>query len=473
MENVVLDSNNLVVDDDDIQGFKTRLRGPVIQPGDPEYDKVRTIWNARIDKRPACIVRCTGVADIIEAVNFARTHHLLLAVRGGGHNIAGAALCDGGLVVDLSLMKGIRLDLEQRTIRAQSGCTLGDLDRETQAFGYAVPVGIVSGTGIAGLTLGGGFGWLSRKYGYACDNLRSVDIVTADGRFLTTSVTQNADLFWGVRGGGGNFGIVTSFEYDLQPLGPEVMAGMVLYPMTMAAEVLKFFEEFTTNAPDELTSLLFLRIAPSVPALPEHVRGVPVAGIAVCYAGPVDKAIHALEPLKAFAVPLHDSVRPTPFVTHQTMLDAAQPPGRYYYWKSEYLLDLSADARNELIAQAIQFPSSQSAVFVMHLGGAVSQVGEHETAVSHRNAKYLVNIAASWLDPELTDLCTQWAREYWAAIRPFSSGGVYVNFLTEEEGQSRVMAAYGARKYERLVALKNKYDPTNLFRVNQNIMPTV
>jgi hypothetical protein len=311
-----------------VQELRAALRGPVFSPGDEGYDEARTIWNAMIDKRPAAIARCTGVADVIDVVNFARKHSALLSVRGGGHNIAGTALCDGGVVADLSHMKGTRIDLKSETVRAQPGLRLGDLDRETQAFGRVVPAGIVTDTGIAGLTLGGGFGWLTRKWGLTSDNLLSVDIVTADGEFLTASAAENADLFWGVRGGGGNFGIVTSFEYRMWPLGPEVMAGLVLYPMEKAGEVIRFYREFSESAPDELTCLLMLRIVPSSPVLPQEVHGQPVAGIGVCYAGTVEEGEKAVRPLREFGSPLADLVGPKPFTAHQAMLDAAQAPRR-------------------------------------------------------------------------------------------------------------------------------------------------
>jgi FAD/FMN-containing dehydrogenase len=456
-----------------VEELRTVLRGPVFSPGDEGYDEARSIWNAMIDKRPAAIARCTGVADVIDVVNFARKHGALLSVRGGGHNIAGTALNDGGVVADLSHMKGIRVDLKSETVRAQPGLRLGDLDRETQAFGRVVPAGIVTDTGIAGLTLGGGFGWLTRKWGLTSDNLLSVDIVTADGEFLTASTTENADLFWGVRGGGGNFGIVTSFEYRMWPLGPQVMAGLVLYPMEKAAEVIRFYREFSSSAPDELTCLLMLRLAPTSPALPKEVHGQPVAGIGVCYAGTVEEGEKAVRPLKAFGSPLVDLVGPKPFTAHQAMLDAAQAPGRYYYWKSEYLPGITDEAQQTLITHTAEFPSPESALLVFQLGGAASRIDDDDSAVAHREAAYVLNIAASSVDPQRIDGCVRWARGFWSDMRQFSTGGVYVNFMTEDEGEDRTRAAYGATKYDRLVALKNKYDPTNLFRLNQNIKPTV
>jgi FAD/FMN-containing dehydrogenase len=456
---------------DEGEELRKRVRGPVFCPGDPGYDEARAIWNAMIDKRPAYIVRCRGVADILAALDFARSRGLPLAVRSGGHNIAGTALCDGGIVIDLSALKGMRVDPAARTVAAQPGLTWGELDAETQAFGYAVPGGIVSTTGIAGLTLGGGFGWLSRKYGYTCDNLLAVDVVTADGEYLTASEEAHADLFWAMRGGGGNFGIATSFLYRLHPLGPTVTGGLVLYPMAQAAEVIDFFRTFTASAPDELTSLLVLRIAPPAPFLPAAVHGQPVAGIAVCYAGSVGEGATAIQPLKQFGSPLVDLTGPKPFHAIQTMFDAAQPPGRYYYWKSEYLRGLSPRLAGTLITHCADFPSPQSSLLMMHLGGAIRRVPDDATAAGHRDGDYIIHIGASWLTPQAAGPCIAWARDFWQATLPDSTGGVYVNFLTADEGQERVKAAYGAAKYARLAALKQRYDPTNLFHANMNIRP--
>ncbi len=455
-----------------VQTLQARLRGPLLRAGDAEYDNARQLWNGMIDKKPAFIARCTGVADVIDAVNFAREHNLLLSIRGGGHNIAGLAVCDGGLMIDLSMMKGTRLDPATRQVWVQPGATLGDLDRETQAFGLVVPAGIVSTTGVAGLTLGGGFGWLTRKYGFTCDNLRSVDLVTADGCFLRASTEQNADLFWGVCGGGGNFGIVTTFEFEAQPLGPTVMAGLILYPMEQAADVLHFYREFTRSAPEELTCLLILRLAPPAPFLPPEIHGKPVAGIAVCYAGSVEDGERVVRPLKAFGSPVADVIKPKPFAQHQTLLDAAQPHGRCYYWKSEYLPAFSEEASAVVLEHCRHFTSPHSAFLTMHLGGAASRIAAGKAAAGHRDAAYIINIAASWENRAESEQHIQWARDFHAAMRPFSTGGVYVNFLTEEEGPERTRAAYEAATYDRLIVLKNQYDPMNLFRLNKNIMPT-
>jgi len=426
-----------------------------------------------IDKRPALIARCSGTADVITAVKLAREYDLLLSVRGGGHNIAGTALCDDGLTIDLSRMKGLHVDLKTRTVRAQPGCNLGDLDREAQVFGLAVPAGIVTDTGIAGLTLGGGFGYLTRRYGYTCDNLISADVVTADGSFLTTSEKENSDLFWGLRGGGGNFGVVTSFEYQAYPIGPQVMAGMVIHPMERAREVVEFFREFSGNAPEELCCVLILRLAPPLPVLPKEVHGKPIVAIAVCHSGSLENGERAVRPLKEFGNPLVDIIAPKPFAVHQTLFDVAMAPGRHYYWKSHYLPEFLETAGKVLMDHAAKITSPHSSILVFQLGGALARFGETDTPAGNRDAAYVLNVAASWEDPTHTDQQIAWSRGCWSDMEQFSTGGVNVNFLTGEEGGERVRAAYGVANYERLVELKNKYDPQNMFRLNQNIPPSV
>ncbi len=453
-----------------LQALRAQLRGALLEPADAGYDTARAIWNGMIDKRPALIARCNGVADVVAAVNFAREHQLLLAVRSGGHNIAGTALCDGGLVIDLSGLRGIQVDPQARIVRAQPGACWGDLDHETQAFGLATPGGIVSTTGIAGLTLGGGFGWLSRKHGLTVDNLRSVDMVTADGEFKTVSQSQHPDLFWGVRGGGGNFGVVTSLEYDLHPVGPTVMAGMLVYPIEAARDVLRFYRDFTANAPDELASAAFLRIAPPAPFLPKAIHGQPVVGLIVCHTGPLADAEAHLRPLKAFGAPIADLIGPKPFRLHQTLLDSGSPTGRHYYWKSEYLPDLSDAAIETALTFGSRLSSPLSTVLVFQLGGAIARVPAAGTAAAHRDAAYVFNIQSSWVEAGETNRHVQWTRAAWSAMQPFSTGGTYSNFLTADEGAERTHAAYGA-SWDRLAALKARYDPANLFRVNQNIQP--
>ena len=463
-----------VLEEAAVEEFKSSLRGELLRPGDDGYDKARAIWNGMIDKRPALIARCSGAADVIDAVNFARTHNLLLAVRGGGHNVAGNAVCDGGLMIDLSLMKGVRVDPGKRIAWAQGGVTWGDLDRETQAFGLATPGGVVSTTGIAGLTLGGGFGWLRRKYGLSVDNLRSVDIVSADGQFLTASDTENTDLFWAVRGGGGNFGVVTSFEFSLHPVGPLVMLAVAMYPAEKATAFAPRWREFMAKAADEVSSQMAFWSIPDIEAFPENARGKPVVIFLAVYAGPVEEGQQILQPLREFGTPLVDLSGPTPFTSVQSAFDPFFPKGeRQYYWKSLYLDSLSDDAIAAIAARAIDRPSPMTLVNVWSMGGAMSRVPAEETAFGDRSAAFLLEISSTWADPQDSGRNIGWTRDFWADMKRFSSGGVYLNFPgLGEEGEDLVRAAYGAN-YERLVALKNKYDPQNLFRLNQNIKPRV
>ncbi len=448
----------------------SHFRGQLIGPGDSRYDSARAIWNGAIDRHPALIARCTGVEDVRAAIRFAHERGLVVAVRGGGHNVAGTAVCDGGLVIDLSPMKGMWVHPAARTVRAQAGLLWGELDRETQAFGLAAPGGIVSHTGIAGLTLGGGFGWLMRRFGLAADNVLSADVVTAGGDVLRASSDEHQDLFWGIRGGGGNFGVVTSFEYRLHGVGPIVLAGIMLHPAAKAREALTFYREFIASAPDELTTIVVLRKAPPAPFLPPSVHGQPVVVIGACYAGAIEEGERVLSPLREFAAPLVDLIRPTPYVAHQSFLDPTAPHGLGYYWKSEYVSSLSDALIDTLAERAWQAPSMESYTIIFHLGGAVGRADPDGTAFEDRRAAHAVNIDAVWTEPALASACIAWTRETWEAVRPHSTGRVYVNFLGEE-GQERVRAAYGDTKYERLRALKRKYDPTNFFRLNQNIRP--
>jgi hypothetical protein len=449
------------LDEATIHEFRGGLRGTLLRPGDDGYDAARRVWNGMIDRKPALIARCVGAADVISAVNFARNNNLLVSVRGGGHNVSGNAVCDRGLVIDLSPMKGLRVDPARQTVRAEGGVTWGEFDRETQAFELATTGGIVSTTGIAGLTLGGGVGWLVRKYGLACDNLLSVDIVLADGQLRTASATENADLFWGVRGGGGNFGVVTSLEYRLHRVGP-VLGGMVLHPQSTAKEVLQFYRAFTRSAPEELTAYAVFVTSPD---------GVPGVAIVACYSGPLETGEVVMRPLKEFGPPVADLIRPMAYHEMQTLFDAAFPAGLQNYWKSNFLKELSDDAMDVLVAQAAKVTSPLSVVGVEYYGGAASRVGEDETAFPHRQAQYNLVIIAQWTDPAEADKHMQWTRETWEGMQAFSSGRVYVNTLGLE-GEERVREAFGAN-YERLVTLKNTYDPTNLFRLNQNIKPSV
>jgi FAD/FMN-containing dehydrogenase len=445
-----------------VDAFTARLRGELLRPSAPGYDAARKVWNGMIDKRPALIARCAGVADVIAAVNFARTHNLLVSVRGGGHNITGNAVCDGGLMIDLSRMKSVRVDPLQRTARAEAGLTWGEYNHETQAFGLASTGGVVSTTGIAGLTLGGGLGWLMGKHGLSCDNLLSADMVTADGRLLTASAQEHPDLFWGLRGGGGNFGVVTSFEYRLHAVGP-VLAGMVLHPMAKARDVLRFYREYARSAPDALTAFAALMTSP---------EGAPVVAIVVGYIGPLAEGERLVAPVRKFGSPMVDTIGPMSYVQLNTMFDAAFPYGGLQrYWKSSFLKHLGDDVLEILIERAATMPSPMSMVGFFHVHGVASRVHPDETAFGLRDDQWDYDIISQWQDPGESERHIRWTRAFWTAVEPFATGEVYVNHLDAEEG-TRIRAAYG-KNYERLVALKNKYDPTNLFRLNQNIKPTV
>jgi hypothetical protein len=458
------------LDDAALADLARHFRGELIRPGNPRYAAARAVWNGAIDRHPGLVARCTSATDVRAAVRFARERDLLVAVRGGGHNVAGTAVCDGGIVIDLSPMKGVWVDPGGRKARAQAGLLWGELDRETQPFGLAVTGGIISHTGIAGLTLGGGLGWLMRRHGLAADNILSADVVTADGNFLRASAEEHTDLFWGLRGGGGNFGAVTSFEYRLHPVGPIVLAGMILHPAAKVREVLGFYRDFIGTAPDELTTIVVLRVAPPAPFLPPWVHGQPVVVIAACYAGSVEDGERAVAPLRQFGAPLVDLIRPTPYVCHQSFFDPTAPHGLGYYWKSEYVPSLSDPLIDTLAERAWGAPTAESYTIIFHLGGAVGRVDQEASAFEDRRAGHAVNIDAVWSDPARASACVAWTRELWEAVRPHSTGRVYVNFLGEE-GQDRVRAAYGEAKYERLRALKRKHDPTNFFRLNQNIRP--
>ena len=444
-----------------IQELKKRLRGELLRPGEAGYDEARKVFNAMIDKRPAMIARCAGAGDVLDAVNFARTHNLLVAVRGGGHSVGGKSVCDGGVLIDLSEMKGIHVDPARRIARAQPGLRLGEFDRETQALGLATPMGIVSNTGISGLTLGGGMGWLNGKHGLSCDNLVSVDVVTADGRFLTASDSENEDLFWAMRGGAGNFGIVTSFEYRLHSVGP-VLGGMVLYPMSEARQVLAFYEEFARGCPDELSTAAGFLTTPD---------GDDVLGVLACYSGPLEEGEKVLKPLRNFGSPVVDLIQPMEYVQMQRLLDDNWVPGRLYYWKSSFVRNLSGDLIETIVEHASARPSPLSFVVLQQIHGAATRIAPNETAFAHRYDLWTYGMYAVWTEPGDSEKNIEWAREIWEASQPFVEKGVYVNDLGEE-ADKRVRAAYGSN-YERLVALKNKYDPTNFFRLNQNIRPTV
>jgi FAD/FMN-containing dehydrogenase len=459
----------LKVDETAAVELESSLRGDLVRPDDPSYDDHRRIWNGSISRRPALMARCTGVADVIAAVRFARQTGLDVAVRSGGHSFPGFSVADDALLIDLGPMKGIRVDPEERTARAQAGVLLGELDRETQQFGLAVPAGIVTHTGLAGLTLGGGIGWLMRKYGLTIDQLLSVDVVTADGEFVTASEDQNADLFWGIRGGGGNFGVVTDFEFRLNPLGPEVVAGPIFWRMEDSPEVLRFYRDWVAAAPDELMTIVMHRKAPPLPFVPEEFHGLPVVGVVCCYAGPVDEGENVVRPMKEFGAPILDLCVPKPFLAHQAMFDPSFPHYRWYYFKSCDVAELTDEVIDLTVEHSLRIESPLTAFPIWQMGGAVSQRGDDDAAFSGRNAGFTYNIGACTETADGFDEERQWVRDFWSALEPYHMG-VYVNFLGDE-GQDRVRESYGGEKFARLQELKRRYDPDNFFRINQNIPP--
>ena len=459
------------LDAEALQGFVEGIRGAVLRPGDQGYDDARAIWNGLIDRRPALIVQCTGAADVVDAVNFAREQDLLLSVKGGGHNVAGNAVNDGGLVIDLSQMRGVHVDPATGRVRAEGGATWGDADRETQLFGLAVPGGVVSTTGIAGLTLHGGVGHLRRKYGLSIDSLISVDIVTADGQLRRASADENDDLFWAVRGAGSNFGVVTSFEFQAHPVGPMVMVGAIFYPLEEARALLPVWRDHMASAPDELSSIALCWSVPPHEPFPPEAHGKAVFIVAAAYSGSVEDGEAVVQPLRELGKPVIDLSGPWPWNGLQSGFDALFPKGGLYYWKSRSLAELSEAAIDEIVSYAERRPSPTTDIVVWHHGGAMSRVGEADTAYAGRDAAFLVTGEASWADPALTDDAIAWGREFWAAMERYSTGGVYLNFPgLGEEKEALVRAGYG-ENYERLATLKAKYDPANLFRMNLNIAP--
>jgi FAD/FMN-containing dehydrogenase len=443
--------------------------GELIWPGHPSYDDARAVWNGMIDRRPVLIARCAHEGDVVEALRFAQQTGLRLAVRGGGHNVAGNAVCDDGLVIDLSGMKAIQVDAAGRTARAQPGVVLGEFDRATQEFGLATPTGNVSKTGLAGLTLGGGLGWIARKHGPTCDNLLSAEVVTAGGARLTACADENPDLLWALRGGGGNFGVVTSFEYRLHPVGPEVIAGGVVHSFADAPEVFRFFADFVATAPDELSvTASTFRAAPGFP-VPAELVGELVTVLAICYAGDLAEGERILKPLRSFGRPLADLVATMPYTALQSGSDASYPNGQRNYWKSHYVDHLNDDVIAQVIEHAQRMRSPQSSFYFQHLGGAISRAGPETAAFGHRGAGFDFTILTIWTDPAEDAAQMAWARDFFTAMEPHSTG-VYVNNLGSE-GADRVKAAYAPETYRRLVELKNTYDPDNTFRVNQNLAP--
>jgi FAD/FMN-containing dehydrogenase len=460
---------SIEISTDVVEGLRAGLRGPLLLPDEPGYDEARTVWNAMIDKRPGLIVQCAGAADVLQAIRFGRDHGLLIAVKGAGHNIAGSAVCDGGLMLDLSPMKSVHVEPWNRTARVEPGVTLGEFDREAQAFGLATPLGINSTTGVAGLTLGGGFGWLSRSFGHSIDNLISADVVAARGELLHASEEENADLFWGLRGGGGNLGVVTSFTFRLHPVGPEVLAGLIVYPFEQAKDVLKAYRSLAASAPDALTVWAVLRKAPPLPFLPADIHGREVVIFPFLYVGGQDDGHSAIEPLRNFGAPVGEHIGLQPYTAWQTAFDPMLMPGARNYWKSHDFSELSDPAIELIVEYAGTLPTPGCEIFIAQLDGAAGRVARDAMAYPHRNARFILNVHTRWNDAGQDHECISWARSFFEATAPHATGGVYVNFLTADE-QERVRAAYGSN-YNRLASLKAKYDPGNVFQVNLNVKP--
>jgi FAD/FMN-containing dehydrogenase len=453
----------------DVDALAGSMKGALLHPSDAGYDESRIIWNAMIDRRPALIARCESTADVKHAVDFARNHGLLLSIKGGGHNIAGNAVCDNGLTIDLSRMNYVRVDSEEKTAAVGPGATLGDVDGETQKYGLATPTGINSTTGIAGLTLGGGFGWLSRKHGLTVDNLIGAEVVTANGEILRVNADEHPDLFWALRGGGGNFGVVTEFNFRLHEVGPELLSGLVVYPLEQAKDALLKYREIAAGFTDETAVWSVLRLAPPLPFLPEEVHGKPVIVFALCHAGDPDEGREAIEPIRHLGTPYGEHIGVQPFAAWQQAFDPLLTPGARNYWKSHNFLELADGAIDLLVKYAAEVPSPHCEIFVAHLGGQTNRVAPDATAYSHRDAEFVVNVHGRWETEAEDDRGISWSRDFYRDSTPFATGGVYVNFMTEEE-TDRIGAAYGPN-WDRLVEVKRRYDPNNLFRMNQNIQP--
>jgi FAD/FMN-containing dehydrogenase len=453
-----------------IDDLRLKLRGPLLLASDAGFEQASSVWNGMITRRPAMVIRCLGTTDVIAGINFAREHGIALSVKGGGHNIAGLAVTEGGLMLDMSLGRGVWVDTAGRTAVAQTGCNLGDVDRETQLHGLAACLGFVSKTGIAGLTVGGGFGYLTRKFGWTSDTVRSMEMITAEGQHVRASERENVDLFWGLRGGGGNFGVVTNIEYNLFEVGPEIVAGAIAWRADDAPRVLEMFRELADNAPPEMTCVAVMRPAPPAPWLPKEVHGKLIVLLVICYTGPVSKGEKLVAPIKSFGSPVGDILQRRTYVSQQSLLDATQPEGRRYYWKSEYLPKPTPEIITHMIENARRLVSPHSMIALFQLDGSLNRLSGDHSAVGNRDAKFVLNIAAAWDAAGDDDANIDWARASWRDMRKFSTGGVYMNFLTEEEGNDRLRSAYG-QNYSRLVDIKKKWDPTNLFRVNKNIAP--
>ncbi len=464
-----MDGGTVNISQEALQSFKTAFRGSVVAREDAAYDELRKVWNAMIDRRPGLIVRCTGTVDVVQAVRFARQHRVLVSVRGGGHNIAGLAVCEGGLMIDMSLLRGVWVDPAQRLARAQAGCTLGDVDRETQLHGLAAVLGFVSATGIAGLTVGGGFGYLTRRHGWTCDTVHSMEVVTADAKVLRVAADENQELFWALRGGGGNFGIVTSFEYRLFPVGPEILGGAIAWRGEDARQVLNAYREFSARAPRELTSVAVLRIAPPAPWLPKEIHGKPIAAIFVCHSGKIEDGEALVGQLRKVGQPVADIVTPRPYTQMQSLLDATQPKGRRYYWKSHYLPGVGREMVDLAVDHAGRMASPHSAIILFQIQGALGELPADHSPAGNRDAAYVLNITGAWEKPDDDEVNIRWARDCFKAARSCSTGGTYINFLTEEEGSDRIEAAYGRSILDKLAALKHRHDPDDFFRHTKRV----
>ena len=452
-----------------IEALKSKLKGKVVMPDDPGYDAARKIWNAMIDRKPAVIVQCAVAADVPHSIAFASDNGLEISIRGAGHNIAGNSVCNRGVMIDFSKMRNVHVDPEKKRAHVEPGATLGDMDKATQAYGLATPSGINSTTGIAGLTLGGGFGWLTRKYGMTIDNLISAEMVTAKGSQIRVSADENTDLFWAIRGGGGNFGVVTRFEFKLHPVGPEIIAGLLVFPFGQARQVLKKYREFLQSAPEELTVWCILRKAPPLPFLPAKVHGKEVVVLAVCYAGDSANGQKLIEPLRGFGDAHGEHIGAQPYVQWQQAFDPLLTPGARNYWKSHNFKELSEGALDSIIQFAGKLPTPQCEIFIGHIAGAGNRIPADAAAWGHRDTRLVLNVHGRWDDPADDKRCIAWAREFFKASAPYASAGAYVNFMTEDESD-RVTAAYGSN-YARLVQIKQKHDPDNVFHMNQNIKP--
>jgi len=457
------------ISNETIPKLKRDIKGNVLLPGDDNYDKSRSIWNGMIDRHPAVIVQCKDADDVPPAIRFAKENDLTISILGGGHHIAGNSLCDDGLVINFSNMRNVRVDTKTRRAFVEPGATLGDFDKAVQAYGLSTPTGINSTTGISGLTLGGGFGWLTRKYGMTIDNLLSARIVTADGRKLHVSKKEHPDLFWAIRGGGGNFGVVTEFEYDLHPVGPEVLAGLLVFPFAQAKKILKEYRNFVATIPESFNAWVVVRHAPPLPFLPEKVHGKMVLVIPVFYDGDFSEGERLISTIKTFGDLLGEHVGPQPYTDWQQAFDPLLTPGARNYWKSHNFIELKDGVFDAVIEYAESMPSPHCEIFIGLITGAPNQVPQNATAYSARDANYIMNVHGRWEKSTDDKKCISWARAFFKAAAPFSSGGGYVNFMTEEESE-RVKAAYGSN-YDRLVKIKTKYDPENIFHMNQNIKP--